>query len=64
MVPPIPSGPALLPDWIALCTEKPMEPLIEIFDPHQHFFTFGKASFGDQVSWGCSLVAVTAWAQL
>jgi hypothetical protein len=35
-----PAGPAELEDWIALCTEKPIEPVAElpICDCHHHFF--------------------------
>ena len=46
-VPPKPPGPAGLPEWSALCQEKPMEPMLKILDCHHHFFDWSKAVAGD-----------------
>ena len=46
-VPLKPPGPAELPEWSAQCQEKPLEPLLPIFDCHHHFFDWSKATAGD-----------------
>ena len=46
---PVPPGPAQIDEWVAQCTETPMEPLLEIVDCHHHFFDWSKVSAGDAI---------------